>query len=157
MTKPAKAATQATPAPEPERAPDTPPAVAAPRRTAMGAIDVALGLLFLVGVWTLLPVRWWPVDVGASLIGAAFVGAGALLLGGHRLAERVATIVAGTTLAIGLALVATLAYTVGNLYGLYGPVGQGGAVLLFVVTLLLVPYLVIFPAAQVYFLLPRAR
>lgn len=123
----------------------------------MGSIDVALGLLVLVGVWTLLPARWWPVDAGGSLLGAAFVSSGALLLRGHAFAERVARVVASITLAIGLALVIALAYTVGNLYGLYGPIGQGGATLLFVVTLLLVPYLVVFPAAQLYFLLPRAR
>lgn len=151
MTKHAKSVAEA-PAPI-----DEPKAITPPRRTKMGVIDVVLGALFVVGVWALLPVRWWPVDVGASLIGVGFLASGALLLAGHALAERVATIVAGTTLAIGLALVATLAFTVGNLYGLYGPVGQGGAALLFVVTLLLVPYLVIFPAAQVYLLLPRAR
>ena len=154
MTKRAKNA--AKPTPDTQETP-APPAAPPARRTVMGAIDLALGALFLIGVWTLLPVRWWPVDVGASLIGAAFVASGALLLRAHPLAERVARIVAGTTLVIGLALVIALSYTVGNLYGLYGPVGQGGAVLLFVVALLLVPYLVIFPAAQVYFLLPRAR
>lgn len=159
MTKRAKNAAKAAPMSEPERSPALAPAppAAAPRRTVMGAIDLALGLLFLLGVWTLLPVRWWPVDAGASLIGAGFVASGALLLRAHPLAERVARVVAGTTLAIGLALLIGLSYTVGNLYGLYGPVGQGGAVLLFVVSLLLVPYLVIFPAAQVYFLLPRSR
>lgn len=123
----------------------------------MGAIDVALGVLLVAGIWTFVPIRWWPVDVGMSVLGVGFVVSGVLLLRGDPRAERVAKIVAGITLAIGLVLVLALAYTVGSLYGLYGPVGQGGAVLLFVVMLLLVPYLVIFPAAQIYFLLPRER
>ncbi|UJR84084.1 hypothetical protein [Sandaracinus amylolyticus] len=127
------------------------------RRTAMGVIDLVLGALFVIGVWAFLPIRWWPVDVGASMIGAGFVASGVLLLRGHAMAERVAKIVAGVTLAIGIVVIAALAYTIGNLYGLYGPVGQGGAVLLLVALVLLVPYLVVFPAAQVYFLLPRAR
>jgi hypothetical protein len=40
---------------------------------------------------------------------------------------------------------------------MYGPVGQGGAAILATAFLLLLPYLVIFPAAQVFFLLRGSR
>jgi hypothetical protein len=123
----------------------------------MGALDLALGALLLVGVWLFLPIRWAPVDAGGTLLGAGFLLSGALLLRSHRLATPVAMAVAATTLAVGLSLVTALSFTVGSLAGLYGPVGQGGAVLLLVVAILLVPYLVIFPAAQLYFLLPARR
>ena len=70
-------------------------------------------------------------------------------------ATKVAKTVAAVALAVGLLLVAALAYTAGSLRGMYGPVGQGGSVILFVAALLFVPYLVVFPAAQLYALLPR--
>ena len=52
----------------------------------------------------------------------------------------------------GAATVTTLASTAGYLAGLYGPVGRGGALILGVVALLVLPYLVLLPLAQVYVL-----
>lgn len=125
------------------------------RRRVMGGLDLAAGALLLFAVWVALPLRWAPVDVVGTLLGLGFVASGALLVRGHRAAARVAKGVAGVALAVGVATVVALAFTVGSLHGLYGPVGKGGAIILFVVALLLVPYLVVFPAAQLYFLLPR--
>jgi hypothetical protein len=128
----------------------------APRRV-MGSLDLAVGALMLVGTWVLLPLRWAPVDVGGTLLGLGFAVSGGLLLAGHARAEQVAKLVAAIALVVGLFFVAALAYTAGSLRGLYGPVGQGGSVILFVATLLFVPYLVVFPAAQLFVLLPRDR
>jgi hypothetical protein len=127
----------------------------APRRRVMAGIDLAAGALLLVATWIFLPLRWAPADVVGTLLGLGFVASGALLAIGHARAELVAKSVAGIALAIGLFLVAGLAYTAGSLHGLYGPVGQGGSVILGVAALLFVPYLVVFPAAQLYVLLPR--
>lgn len=128
----------------------------APRRV-MGSLDLAVGVLLLVGTWVLLPLRWAPADAVGTLLGLGFAASGALLLVGHARAEQVAKGVAAVALVVGVLFVAALAYTAGSLRGLYGPVGQGGSVILFVATLLFVPYLVVFPAAQLYVLLPRDR
>lgn len=125
------------------------------RRPVMGGLDLGVGALLLFAVWVALPLRWAPVDVIGTLLGLGFVASGALLLRGHTSAKRVAKLAAGAALAVGVVTVIALAFTVGSLHGLYGPVGKGGAIILFVAALLLVPYLVVFPAAQLYFLLPR--
>ena len=55
---------------------------------------------------------------------------------------------------VGGALLCTaLAFTSAHISGLYGPVGMGGALLLGAVALLLVPYLVLVPALQLWALL----
>ena len=126
------------------------------RHPLMGGLDVLVAALLLVGVWGLLPARWWPVDVGATLLAMGLAVAGLGLLTGQRWARSVARAVAAGALAVGLALVTALAITAGNLAGLYGPVGLGGAAILAAVALLLVPYLVVFPAAQLWLLAPRS-
>ncbi|MCB9634881.1 MAG: hypothetical protein H6721_22370 [Sandaracinus sp.] len=131
------------------------PEASNPKRRVMGGIDLAAGALLLVGTWIFLPVRWAPADVVGTLLGLGFVTAGGLLFTGHARATKVAKVVAAVALVVGLLLVAALAYTAGSLRGMYGPVGQGGSVILFVAALLFVPYLVVFPAAQLYALLPR--
>ena len=123
----------------------------------MGGLDVLVAALLLTAVWGLLPARWWPVDVGATLLATLLAVAGLGLLTGQRWAPRVGRWVAGVALAVGLGLVTALAITAGNLAGLYGPVGLGGAAILAAVALLLVPYLVVFPAAQLYFLVRGAE
>ncbi len=128
----------------------------APSRRVMATLDLAAGTLLLVATWVFLPLRWAPADAVGTLLGLGFVASGALLWMRHARAEQVAKLVATIALVVGLLLVAGLAYTAGSLRGLYGPVGQGGSIILFVATLLFVPYLVVFPAAQLYALLPRA-
>ena len=128
----------------------------APSRRVMATLDLAAGTLLLVATWVFLPLRWAPADAVGTLLGLGFVASGALLWMRHARAEQVAKLVAAIALVVGLLLVAGLAYTAGSLRGLYGPVGQGGSIILFVATLLFVPYLVVFPAAQLYALLPRA-
>ncbi len=122
------------------------------RHPVMGGLDALVAMLLLVGVWGLLPARWWPVDVGATLLAMALAVAGLGLLTGQVWGPRVAKGVSAAVLSVGLLLVAALAITAGNLAGLYGPVGLGGAAILGAVALLLVPYLVVFPAAQLWFL-----
>jgi hypothetical protein len=114
----------------------------------LGAIDLVTALLLLGGVWGVLPARWWPVDVGATLLGALLAVSGAGLLAGTPWARRVGLVAGGAALVLGLALVTTLALTASYLSGLYGPVGRGGAVILALVAALALPYLVLFPAAQ---------
>ena len=77
------------------------------------------------------------------------------LMAGTRWAPRVARATSMIVLAIGLALVATLAITASYLSGIYGPVGKGGAVILTLVAALGLPYLVVLPASQLLWLRPR--
>src|SRR3954467_1320470 len=94
--------------------------------TGFGAVDLASALIVLLGVFVGLPVRYWPIDVGAVVLLLAFLGAGVGLLGRTpwgRDAARIASVVA---LALGLLLIALLAVSVSYLNGIYGPVGKGG-------------------------------
>lgn len=123
----------------------------------IGIADLIVGLLALGAIWVLLPARWWPVDVFGTLLALAFLGSGFGLIRATPWAERVARVVGVVALACGSTLVTALAITAGWLSGLYGPVGGGGALILAAVAALLVPYLVLFPAAQVFVMLRRTR
>lgn len=120
----------------------------------MGGLDLFLAFLLLVGVWGALPVRWLPMDLGMTLLALLLGGAGFGLYRGAEWGERAGRAVAAVTLVVGCGLATTLAFTAAGLVGLYGPVGQGGAIILTVSAFLVLPYLVVFPAAQLYFLLP---
>jgi hypothetical protein len=120
------------------------------KRPVLGGIDVATGLLLLGGVWIALPARWWPIDLAGSVIALAFIACGVGFILGTPWARKAGLWVAGVATVTGVGLVTALAFTASYLSGLYGPVGSGGALLLIVVAALLVPYLVVFPAAQLY-------
>lgn len=121
----------------------------------LGGADLLVGALLLGGVWGALPARWWPVDVVGTLLGAAFVVTGVGLFLGTPWSERAGVLTGRVALAVGLALVTLLAVTASHLAGLYGPVGRGGALILAVVGLLVVPYLVLLPVAQLVTLRKR--
>lgn len=123
----------------------------------MGGLNVAAGALLLLAVWTLLPARWWPVDAVGTVLGLLFLHAGGALLAGTPWARKAAIVAGAAGLAVGVVLVTTLALTASYLSGLYGPVGAGGAVLLAAVAALLLPYLIVFPAAQLFVLAKASR
>ena len=126
------------------------------RRRVLGAIDIGLGLLLLLMIWVGLPARWWPVDVIGTALAVLLGVAGGGLWAGTPWAHRVGLIAGGVALAIGAALFTGLAFTASHVAGLYGPVGQGGALILFTVALLVLPYLVALPAAQLFVLTKRS-
>jgi hypothetical protein len=126
-------------------------------RIAFGVINLGVAALVAWCVFRGLPTRWWVVDTGATVVVALMAASGLALLANHRLAEKVTRIAAGVVLAHGLALFATLALTASWLYGVYGPVGKGGAALFVLVALLVVPYLVVLPAALLAWVGPRSR
>lgn len=121
----------------------------------LGAADLFVGAATLGGVWVALPMRWWPVDVGGTLLATLFVVSGFGLLAGARWSRRVGVILGAITLVMGLAVLTAIALSASQLVGLYGPVGRGGALILAVVGLLVAPYLVMLPVAQLVTL--RAR
>lgn len=127
------------------------------RHRAIGVYDMSLGGALLFAIWGLLPDRWWPVDVPGTLVGALLIVVGVGLIVGARWARRAAAVLSGFIAVAGACLIMALALTAGQLAGMYGPVGTGGAAVLTVVFLLLFPYLVVFPAAQVFFLVGARR
>ncbi len=126
---------------------------------AFGVADLLTAALVMVGVFMGLPARWALVDVTASVLIALKLTSGVSLIARAHWAPRMATIGAALALALGLALVTTLALTASWLSGVYAPVGRGGALLLTLVAALALPYLVVLPAAQLVWLrdaAPRA-
>lgn len=115
----------------------------------LGIADVVAGTLMFLGLWFGLPSRWWPVDVLGSLVALALGAVGVALIVGFPWARWIARVVSWTVLVAGTSLVSLLSWTVAYLMGLYGPVGQGGAMILTVVAALLFPYLVVLPAMHI--------
>jgi len=121
----------------------------------LGGVNLLLGLAALAAVWGALPARVLLVDLAGSAVGVAFLVAGVGLLLRAPWGVPAALGAGVLVLGVGLVLVATLTITAAHLVGLYGPVGGGGALILGIVAALLLPYLVILPASQVWRLLPR--
>lgn len=116
----------------------------------LGGADIFVAVLILIAIWAGLPARWWPMDVVGTLLAIMYGVIGGALVRGLPWAERAGKIAGAVGLAIGLLLVTALALTASHLSGLYGPVGAGGAVLLITIALLVLPYLVLLPAAQLW-------
>lgn len=118
----------------------------------LGGSNIALAIVTLVLVFVGLPSRWMPVDFGAAVIAFALSVSGVGLFLGTPWGTRMGRGVAVFLLVAGCGLATALAVTAGELAGLYGPVGAGGALILFAAALVVVPYFVLFPAFQFWFL-----
>ncbi len=117
-----------------------------------GALDIVLAILILIGVWLGLPARWAPIDALGTFVALALTVVGLGLVNDRTWAPRAGHLLGGALFLVGLGLTGLLTTTAGQLAGMYGPVGLGGAALLFAGSAIILPYLVIFPAAQFYFL-----
>jgi hypothetical protein len=126
-------------------------------RIAFGVLNLAVAALVAWGVARGLPTRWWVVDTGATVVVALLAASGLALLADHRLKETITRVAAVVVFALGLSVFAVLALTASWLYGVYGPVGKGGAALFALVALLVLPYLVVLPAVLLAWVGPRAR
>jgi hypothetical protein len=122
-----------------------------------GSIDLVAALLVALGVFAGLPARWWVVDLPAVAIVALLGASGVGLLARLRWGEKVARFASFVTLALGLALITALVVAASYLSGIYMAVGRGGALILVLVAALALPYLVVFPAAQLLWLGPARR
>jgi hypothetical protein len=123
---------------------------------AFGAGNLVTALLVAVGVFAGLPSRWAPVDVAAAAVVASQAAAGVGLIAGARWAERMVRVAATVALALGLFAVTMLAITASWLYGVYGPVGRGGSLVMILVMAMVLPYVVALPLGQLFWLRPRA-
>lgn len=127
-------------------------------RLTFATANLFASALVLLGVFGALPARWWVVDAGAGVAGGVLLVSAAGLFTRARWAERATRLASFIVLALGLALVATLALTASWLWGVYGPLGRGGAMLLVLVAALALPYLVALPALQLVWIgAPRGR
>lgn len=117
-----------------------------------GVANVVAACVVVVGIFFGLPARWWPVDVSGALVATGFAVAGGGLLARARWAPRLAKVVAIAVLIAGLVLVICLATAVGWLSAIHGPVGRGGTIVVVLVVALVVPYLVVLPAAELVWL-----
>jgi len=124
-------------------------------RIGFGAANVAVGLFTAYGVFRLLPTRWWLVDGGAAIVVVLLVGSGVALLRDAKSARRLARLAARVVLGVGLALFAALVVTAAYLSGVYAQVGTTGAVIFGLVSALVLPYLVVLPAAELLWLGPK--
>jgi hypothetical protein len=122
------------------------------RRHLVALAHCALGLLLLAGIWLALPARWWWVDGVGTLVAALALASAAGLWLGRVWATALARAVSWLELGVGTLAVSALALSAAQLAGSYGPVGDGGALLLGVVALLVLPYLVVLPACQLRWL-----
>lgn len=126
------------------------------RQRLVAGSQVLLGLLLLFGIWVALPARHLPVDALGTVAAAALLCAGMGLMLRRSWAPKVARLLAWFALGLGCLTVTALCWSAATLAGLYGPVGSGGALLMSVVALLILPYLVALPALQLTWLAPRA-
>jgi hypothetical protein len=114
----------------------------------LACTQLGLGLLLLGGVWIALPARWPVIDYPGTALGISALTVGAGLLARAAWATKLAHVVLWLELVLGTLTVSLLAIAAAQLAGSYGPIGGGGALLLSIVALLVVPYLVILPALQ---------
>jgi hypothetical protein len=126
------------------------------RRAALvfGIADLLTAAVVGLGVFVALPARWWPVDSAAAALTALEVAAGVGLLAATTWGERVARAASAVALGLGLFLVTVLAVTASWLSGVYGAVGQGGAIILALVAVMALPYLVVLPVVELVWLRP---
>lgn len=108
-------------------------------------------LLLGLGCYAL-PLRWWVMDVPVSLVVVLLVTSSAVALAKPPLAARVLRAAAITLLSLGLMLVAAFGLSVAFLSGVNGPFGAFGMILMGLVVMMLAPYAVVYPAAQLWWL-----
>jgi hypothetical protein len=116
--------------------------------TLIAASQLLLSILLWGGVWVALPARWLWVDAPSTIVALSAAAAGAGLLLRAAWATRFVRWLLWLELGCGCACVSLLGLSAAQLLGSYGPVGSGGAVLMGAIALLILPYLVCFPALQ---------
>jgi hypothetical protein len=121
------------------------------------ACDLVTAALVLGGVFMGLPARWWPVDGLASLVAALFIASALTLLFRPAAARRVLVPACAVILVLGLVMITLVAITATHLAAVHGAVGSGGASLFALAAVLLAPYVVALPAAQLVWITKAAR
>jgi hypothetical protein len=102
-----------------------------------------------------LPVRYLFADAVLSLVIATVVGASGVALFRAERALPALRVAALTLLGLGLVLIALAALSVAYLRGIQGDYGRGGVLIMSLVLLLALPYLVVYPALELWLLHAR--
>jgi len=124
-------------------------------RIGFGIANLAVATFAVIGVFRLLPARWWVVDTGAVVVGLLLGSSGLALLAKAPIAEPLTRAASAVVLVIGLALFTALVTTAGWIGGVYGQVGMSGAIIFGLVSALVLPYIVVLPALELAWIGPR--
>jgi hypothetical protein len=124
-------------------------------RVAFGVANLGVAALVAVSVFRLLPARWWVVDVPSAIVALLLAASGVALLARRAQAEALTRLASAVTLAFGLALFAALVASSAAVAGTYGPIGRGASAIFALVCLLVLPYVVVLPAAELLWVGPR--
>lgn len=115
------------------------------RHPFVATAQLLAGAALLFCVWRALPTRYLPVDVTGTALSVLLILSSAGLFIGRPWGRRLGIVAAAITLLLGVITVVALAFAAGELAGLYGPVGQGGALILVLSAALLFAYFVALP------------
>lgn len=105
-------------------------------------------------IWAIffrVPIRWLPVDALVIAMTACWMSSGLVhwLQNENRHWPRVwLTVSTWVNSILGAAVVVGFALAAFGLVGIYGPVGQGGALIFALILLLLIPYAVVLPCVM---------
>ncbi|HEX5099802.1 MAG TPA: hypothetical protein VFV94_09900 [Polyangiaceae bacterium] len=102
-----------------------------------------------------LPVRYWPTDMVVGGATLALAGASSLVIGRPAIARRALLIGARVLLGVGILLVTVALLSLAFLAGIHGDFGRGGVTLMLLVTLLVLPYAVVYPLVELWWLAAR--
>jgi hypothetical protein len=106
-----------------------------------------------VGLFAL-PTRWLPADlvVGSALL--VLVASSAVVFGRPALSRVALRVGARVLLGLGLLLVSVAALSIAFLAGIHGDFGQGGVALMSLIAFLVLPYAVVYPLIELYWVGP---
>jgi hypothetical protein len=103
-----------------------------------------------------LPVRFWPTDVVVGGATLALAGASSLVMGRPAIARRALLVGARVLLGVGVLLVTAAVLSLAFLSGIHGDFGRGGVTLMLLVALLVLPYAIVYPLVELWWLGARA-
>jgi hypothetical protein len=99
-----------------------------------------------------LPVRFWPTDVVVGGSALALALASSAVIGRPAVARRALLLGARVLLGVGILLVTAAVLSLAFLAGIHGDFGRGGVTLMLLVTLLVLPYAVVYPLVELWWL-----
>lgn len=99
-----------------------------------------------------LPMRFWLVDGLVGITVLTLIVTSALVFARPALAQLALRIGAWVLLVLGSAIVALFALSFAFLVGVHGPFGAFGSLLMVLVLLLLIPYVLVYPAIELRWL-----
>lgn len=113
-----------------------------------GALDLGFAALYAWFGFVLTPGRSTAFNLALALVCVLLAGAGAGLLAGARWSRTLATVACWTLLVFSAVVVALLVASSAYLRGVYGPLGQGIAVLTLLVAALVIEAFALLPLFQ---------